>query len=89
MNGFGTFGDSSASRMSYTNPVVLKALLVSLVADAGVRPQDITVYDASRMFPQEMVTLCTQTGCNTENSVRPERFLRHLNSSAWWQGQQS
>lgn len=34
MNGFGTFGDSSASRMSYTNPVVLKALLVSLVADA-------------------------------------------------------
>ena len=60
MNGFGTFGDSSASRMSYTNPVVLKALLVSLVADAGVRPQDITVYDASRMFPQEMVTLCTQ-----------------------------
>ena len=60
MNGFGTFGDSSASRMSYTNPVVLKALLVSLVTDAGIHPQDITVYDASRMFPQEMITLCTQ-----------------------------
>lgn len=60
MNGFGTFGDDSPSHMSYTNPVVLKALLVSLVTDAGVEPRNITVYDASRMFPQEMMTLCTQ-----------------------------
>ena len=60
MNGFGTFGDDSASYMSYINPVVLKALLVSLVEDAGVSPQNITVYDASRLFPQEMISICTE-----------------------------
>lgn len=57
MNGFGTFGDNSASRISYINPIVLKTLLVSLVTDAGVRPENITVYDASRIFPQEMMTI--------------------------------
>ncbi|MDE7244369.1 MAG: S-layer homology domain-containing protein [Oscillospiraceae bacterium] len=60
MNGFGTFGDDSSSHMSYTNPMVLKTLLVSLVTDAGVAPQNITVYDASRLFPQEMMSICTQ-----------------------------
>ena len=45
--------------MSYTNPVLLKCLLRSLVNEAGVSPEDITVYDVSRIFPQYMVELCT------------------------------
>ena len=60
MNGFGTFGDDSSSHMSYANPMVLKTLLISLVTDAGVSPQNITVYDASRIFPQEMMSICTR-----------------------------
>lgn len=61
INGSGAFDDdtSGETRMSYTNPVLLKALLVSLVEDAGVSPSDITVYDVSRVFPDYMVELCT------------------------------
>lgn len=53
-------GTSGETKMSYTNPVLLKALLTSLVEEAGVRPSDITVYDVSRLFPDYMVELCTQ-----------------------------
>lgn len=60
MNGAGTFGDDSPSRMSYINPMVLKALLISLVEDAGVAPENITVFDTARIFPQEMMELCSQ-----------------------------
>lgn len=45
--------------MSYTNPVLLKALLISLVKEGGVNPSDITVYDVSRLFPDYMVKMCT------------------------------
>ena len=51
---------SGETKMSYTNPVLLRALLASLVEEAGVRPSDITVYDVSRLFPDYMVELCTQ-----------------------------
>ncbi|MCI8373216.1 MAG: hypothetical protein HFI75_12675 [Lachnospiraceae bacterium] len=45
--------------MSYTNPVLLKALLISLVKEGGVNPSDITVYDVSHLFPDYMVKMCT------------------------------
>ena len=48
----------SETRESYTNPVLLLALLLSLVEDAGVSPSDITVYDAGRIFPDWMRELC-------------------------------
>ena len=53
INGSGVNDDDSSgrTRMSYTNPVLLKALLTSLVKDAGAAPSDITVYDVSRLFP--------------------------------------
>lgn len=57
----------AASSCSYTNPVLLKALLTSLVEDAGVAPSDITAYDVSRLFPQDMIDLCSEgnlTGVN-------------------------
>lgn len=60
MNGAGTFGADEDSAMSYTTPVLLRALLLSLVEDAGVAPADITVYDVCRIFPQHMMELCSE-----------------------------
>lgn len=61
INGSGVFDDDDSGRtkMSYTNPVLLKCLLISLVEDAGIKPSDITVYDVSRIFPKYMVDLCS------------------------------
>lgn len=61
INGSGVFDDdtSGKTQMSYTNPVLLKALLTSLVEEAGVEPSDIIVYDVSRLFPDYMVEMCT------------------------------
>lgn len=63
INGAAEYDDDPHGRShdSYTNPLVLKCLLVSLVKDAGVAPQDITVYDVTRIFPDYMQELC-QTG---------------------------
>ena len=63
MNGSGAYDDDTGgnTRESYTNPVLLRALLVSLVAEAGVAPGDITVYDAGRVIPDYLRELCGQT----------------------------
>ena len=60
MNGSGAYDDDQKgeTRESYTNPVLLRALLRSLVQDAGVNPTDITVFDAGRIFPDWMRELC-------------------------------
>lgn len=62
INGSAVFEDdtSGETQMSYTNPVLLKTLLLSLVEQAGVLPSDITVYDVSRLFPDYMVEMCTE-----------------------------
>lgn len=60
MNGAGTFGADEDSAMSYTTPVLLRALLLSLVEDAGVAAGDIAVYDACRIFPAHMMELCSE-----------------------------
>ncbi len=62
INGSGLNSDdaSGETEMSYTNPVLMKALLVSLVEEAGILPEDITVYDVSRIFPDYMVEMCTK-----------------------------
>ena len=64
INGSGVMDDDASGRtqMSYTNPVLLRALLTSLVEKAGVAPSDITVYDVSRLFPEYMVEMCTRGG---------------------------
>ncbi len=61
-NGSAVFDDdtSGETKMSYTNPVLIKALLRSLVEEAGVASTDITVYDVSRLFPDYMVEMCTE-----------------------------
>lgn len=45
---------------SHGNAVVLQCLLESLVNDAGVAPDDLLVYDVTRVFPKYMVKLCTE-----------------------------
>ena len=71
INGSGVMDDdtSGETRMSYTNPVLLKALLTSLAEEAGVAPADITVYDVSRLFPDYMVELCTSGNLQGVNFV--------------------
>lgn len=71
INGSGVYDDdfSGRTQMSYTNPVLLKALLTSLVTEGGVNPSDITVYDVSRIFPEYMVEMCTQGSLGGINFV--------------------
>ncbi len=71
INGSAVMDDdtSGETSMSYTNPVLLKALLTSLVREAGVAPADITVYDVSRLFPDYMVEMCTQGDLQVVNFV--------------------
>lgn len=62
LNGTSEYSEdkSGKTKTSYTNPILLKALLTSLVDDADVRPEDITVYDVSRIFPEYMIALCSE-----------------------------
>ena len=74
INGSAVFDDDTSGKtnMSYTNPVLLKTLLISLVEEAGVSAEDITVYDVSRLFPDYMVEMCT------EGNLQGVRFVgRH------------
>ena len=73
VNGNDTSGET---QMSYTNPVLLKTLLVSLVEEGGVAPSDITVYDVSRLFPDYMVEKCT------EGFLQGVRFIDRDNGTA-------
>lgn len=61
MNGSGWGGPNSRTTSNaFTNPVALRALLVSMVEDAGILPENITVYDASRNIPDYMSEYCGQ-----------------------------
>lgn len=53
MNGSGAYGTEAPgfTEESYGNAVLMRALLESLVEHAGVLPEDITFYDAGRIFP--------------------------------------
>lgn len=53
MNGSGAYGADAPgfTEESYGNAVLMRALLESLVEHAGVAPEDVTFYDAGRIFP--------------------------------------
>lgn len=89
INGSGVYDDdtSGETRMSYTNPVLLKALLTSLVEDAGVAPSDITVYDVSRLFPDYMVELCTSGNLRGVNFVGRNNGVADEDASILWSHQ--
>jgi len=61
MNGAGAYSDDTQGRTheSYTNPVLLKGVLFSLIVDGGVRPEDITLYDAGRIIPEYLRKMCS------------------------------
>lgn len=86
INGSGVFDDDSTgeTRMSYTNPVLLKCLLASLINKAGVSPEDITVYDVSRIFPRYMVELCTGGGLNGIHFVGRGEGVADTNAPINW-----
>lgn len=86
INGSGVMDDDTSGRtaMSYTNPVLLKALLVSLVEEAGVAPADITVYDVSRLFPDYMVELCTSGNLRGVNFVGRNNGTADENAPILW-----
>lgn len=86
INGSGVMDDdtSGETQMSYTNPVLLKALLTSLVEEAGVAPSDITVYDVSRLFPEYMVELCTQGQLDGVNFVGRNNGAADKNAPIQW-----
>ena len=86
INGSGVMDDdtSGETRMSYTNPVLLKVLLASLVEDAGVAPADITIYDVSRLFPDYMVELCTNGNLQGVNFVGRNNGAADENAPILW-----
>ncbi len=86
INGSAVMDDdtSGETSMSYTNPVLLKALLTSLVEDAGVTPSDITVYDVSRLFPDYMEKMCTEGILSGVNFVNRDNGAADENAPIAW-----
>lgn len=86
INGSGAFDNDTTgeTQMSYTNPVLLKALLTSLVEAAGVEPSDITVYDVSRLFPDYMINMCTQGNLQGVNFVGRSNGVADENAPINW-----
>ena len=86
INGSAVMDDdtSGETQMSYTNPVLLKTLLLSLVKDAGAAPEDITVYDVSRLFPEYMEKMCTEGILSGVNFVNRENGVADENAPIVW-----
>lgn len=61
MNGSGEYGPDPLGNTheSYGNSVLIQQLLDSLVSDAGVKPDDILVFDTCRTFPDYMENMCS------------------------------
>lgn len=75
---------SGETRMSYTNPVLLKTLLISLVRDAGAAPSDITVYDVSRLFPDYMIEMCNERILQGVNFVNRDNGVADNSAPIEW-----
>lgn len=86
INGSALFDDDTSGKtdMSYTNPVLLKSLLLSLVEEAGVNPSDITVYDVSRLFPDYMVEMCSIGVLKGVNFVGRNNGIADKNAPINW-----
>lgn len=86
INGSAVFDDdtSGETNMSYTNPVLLKTLLLSLVEQAGVHPNDITVYDVSRLFPDNMIEMCSEGVLKGVHFVGRNNAVADKNAPIHW-----
>lgn len=86
INGSAVFDDDTSGRtqMSYTNPVLLKCLLLSLVQEAGVSPKDIVVYDVSRLFPDYMVKMCSEGSLDGVTFIGRNNGVADSNAPIHW-----
>nr|QGT51201.1 hypothetical protein Firmicute1046_2770 [uncultured Firmicutes bacterium] len=86
INGSAVMDDdtSGETKMSYTNPVLLKTLLISLVREAGIAPSDITVYDVSRLFPDYMTEMCSEGILQGVNFVNRQNGIADTNAPIQW-----
>ncbi|TCS81968.1 DUF362 domain-containing protein [Pectinatus cerevisiiphilus] len=89
LNGTSEYSEDSSgeTQVSYANPVLLKTVLTSLIDDAGVRPEDITVYDVSRLFPKYMVAMCTEGKLNGVNFVGRDTAVADKTAPIVWSQQ--
>ncbi len=56
MNGAGWYQvNDGHTRKSFSNPVAVRELVMSLVEQGGVKPEDITIFDVSRNIPGFML----------------------------------
>lgn len=62
MNGAGEYNDDPTGQLAapYGNAALLQTLLLSLAKEGEVNPEDITVFDACRIFPDYMRQMCAQ-----------------------------
>jgi len=61
LNGTSEYSEdhSGETHTGYTNPVLLRELIASLIKNGGVAPKDIIVYDVSRIIPDYMIAFCS------------------------------
>lgn len=94
MNGAAEYNDDTSGADTgdlYTNPVLLKCLLSSLVEDAGVAPSDIVCFDTTRIFPDFMVEYCTQDNLSgvhfaDRKERNPDRVQADSSARIEWSG---
>ncbi|MDQ0203238.1 DUF362 domain-containing protein [Pectinatus haikarae] len=86
LNGTSEYSEDSSgnTQISYANPVLLKAVLISLVDSAGVHPEDISVYDVSRIFPKYMIAMCTEGKLNGIHFIGRDNAAADKNTPLIW-----
>lgn len=86
INGSGVFGDDDTgeTQLSYTNPVLLRALVASMVEEANIDAGDIVVYDASRLFPRPMVEYVRQGDLADVRFVGRDTAVADESAPIWW-----
>lgn len=93
MNGAGEYNDDPHGNIAsaYGNASVLKALLLSLVQDAGVEAKDITIFDTCRIFPDYMRAMCSEgafagTNFRYRDPGGPNDAVADKNAPIEWSG---
>ncbi len=80
----GSQGDeNSQTNLSYVNPVLLRELLKSLTT-SGVRAEDITVFDITRVFPKYLTDYCHEGGLEAVNFVDNRNAVIDQNKPINW-----
>lgn len=86
INGSGVNDDNytGETNLGYTNPVLLKSLLLSLVNNAGIKAEDITVYDVTRIFPTYFIEYIKTDSLENINFVDRSNAVKDENFPINW-----